>query len=346
MRDSPQNLPDEVLTPLAEAISDGSTIDWESETAARPALAPLMSELKVLESLASVHRGPAPLDRAPGVSSPVPPIGRWGPLLLIERIGQGGFGQVYRAFDPWLQIEAALKLMRPERSNQAAGERFLKEGRRLARVRHPNVVVVHGVDRHDGTIGIWTDLVRGQTLEALLVEQGPFGSKETCFAGIDLARALAAVHGAGLVHGDVKTSNAMKEPGGRVVLMDFGSATEAAFPSGHGLWTPLTTAPEILRGAPETPASDLYSLGVLLYRLTTGHYPIEAGNIGDLVNAHMSGATVPLRARREELPADFVRVIETALEPEPRARFTSAEAMEQALAAQMPAPGGDTPPRA
>lgn len=333
--------PDEELTPLAEAVCDGRAVDWESETAQRPDMGPVVREFRVLESLAAVYRDPrAPEEGAEpppdGTEPPAQPIGRWGLLLLIEKIGQGGFGEVYRAYDPGLQREVALKLLRPERFHaEDSGERVLEEGRRLARVRHPNVVVVHGVDRHEGAIGIWSDLVRGQTLEALLAQQGPLGAREASHVGIELCRALAAVHAVGLVHRDVKTSNVMREQGGRIVLMDFGAASEAVRqddPSAHG--TPLATAPEIFRGEAAGPAADLYALGVLLYRVTSGHYPIEAADLEDLRARHASDARVPLRDRRPDLPAGFVRIVETALEADPRKRFTSAGAMERALAGQ------------
>ena len=338
--------PDEEVTPLAQAVSDGSAVDWEGETARRPHLESVVRELRVLESLAAVHRDPrTPAEGAPtpagGTEPPAQTIGRWGSLLLIEIIGHGGFSEVYRAYDPGLQREVALKLLRPDRfHDEESAERFLEESRRLARVRHPNVVVVHGVDRHDGRIGIWSDLIRGETLETLLGRQGPLGAREASLVGIELCRALAAVHAAGLVHRDVKTTNVMREQGGRIVLMDFGAASEAAG-KGEDLacGTPLATAPEIFRGESASPAADLYALGVLLYRVVSGHHPIEAANLKDLVARHASGARVPLRDLRPDLPAEFVRIVETALEADLTKRFTSAGAVERALAGQEQAIG-------
>src|SRR5262249_58530632 len=106
--------------------------------------------------------------------------------------------------------------------------------RRLARVRHPNVVTVHGADLHDRRAGLWMEALRGRTLEERLRHEGPLGAREAALVGAELCGALAAVHGQGLVHGDVKTHNVMREgaPGsardaGRIVLMDFGSAHES-----------------------------------------------------------------------------------------------------------------------
>src|SRR5262249_21393152 len=129
----------------------------------------------------------------------------------------------------------------------------------------------------------------------------------------------------------------MREENGRIVLVDFGAASEAADPSRTSYGTPLTTAPEVLRGGLATPAADLWALGVLLYRLTTDHYPIEAKSLGELSQKLHSGEQVPLRDRRPDLPEEFVRVVESALEGDPRRRPSSAEALERALMGQGPA---------
>ena len=147
----------------------------------------------------------------------------WGPFRLVQKVGQGSFGEVYRAFDTTLEREVALKLLLPQGVDEE--DRFktlLREARAIARVRHQNVVPVYGVDKHDGRVGFWSDFVSGKTLSALLAAQGPFGPVEAAHIGIDLCRAVGAVHAAGLLHRDIKTGNAMREEGGRILLMDFG----------------------------------------------------------------------------------------------------------------------------
>ncbi len=255
---------------------------------------------------------------------------------------RGGFGEVYRAYDPTLQRKVALKLPRPDQQGTGHGSsRFVDEARRLARVRHPNVLVVHGADMHEGRVGLWTDLLEGKTLEECLAEQGPFSAHEAALVGIDLCRALAAVHAAGLVHRDVKTSNVMREKGGRIVLMDFGSGSEApGAPGADGQLidsdisgTPQFMAPEVLlNGQVARPAADIYGLGVLLYRLTSGRFPIEAGNLTELRTKVARGAFLPLTDARPDLPGAFVRTVERSLEIDPSRRFASAGAMERALA--------------
>src|SRR4029077_3080841 len=127
--------------------------------------------------------------------------------------------------------------------------RIAVEGRLLARVRHPNVVTVYGVAAHEQRVGLWMELVRGATLEQQLGAHGPLSAREAALIGIDLCRALAAIHAAGLIHRDVKAQNVMREDGGSIVLMDLGTSREAdgrltrSVPELAG--TPLYLAPEI-----------------------------------------------------------------------------------------------------
>jgi hypothetical protein len=334
---------DAALTRVADAITDGTPVDWEAESSANQHLRTKLQNLRLIHEVAAAHRSlAATTPDEPAAATPVvpAPLATWGPLKILELLGSGGFGEVYRAYDPALQREVALKLRRTDRDPaDPSGEAFLREARGLARVRHHNIVVVHGADRHDGRIGLWTDLLRGRTLEQIVADQGPFGPHEAALIGIDLCQALAKVHAAGLVHGDVKTSNVMREQGGRIVLMDFGSVGER--PTGSAFTdsapvsgTPLYTAPErILSGRPATTASDIYALGVVLFRLATGRLPIEAETWAELTEKHRAGQSIALRDLRADLPAPFVQVVERALHPDPQRRFTSAAAMERTLAA-------------
>ena len=264
-----------------------------------------------------------------GAGNPIP--GAWGSLAILEKLGEGSFGVVYRAYDPSLQRQVALKLLRvaPGPSHE-----LLEEAKRLARVRHANVLIVHGADLRDGAVGIWTELIAGATLEDYLAQNGPMGASEARAIGLDLCRALAAVHAHGLVHRDLKASNVMREHGGRIVLMDFGSVGISTTTSSDNIYgTPLTMAPEQLLGGPVGPTADIFSLGTLLYRLTSGQYPLEARSVPELVEKHRAGAAIPLRDRRPDLPTDFVQVVDRATQSDPDARFPSAGAMERALSA-------------
>jgi eukaryotic-like serine/threonine-protein kinase len=199
-----------------------------------------------------------------------PPFARltWGPLEIRKTIGHGRFGTVHVAWDPSLEREVALKILRS--ADQSAA--VIREARLLARVRHPNVVTVYGVDQHDNAVGLWMDLIEGLTLRQVLAMRGVLGAQEAALIGIDVCRAVAAVHKAGLLHRDIKVHNVMREAGGRIVLMDFGAGEVRSDPSTavHGIiGTPVYAAPEIFSGAPATIASDVYSVGVVLYRLVT-----------------------------------------------------------------------------
>lgn len=329
---------DERLTDSARRIADGQAVNWDQERSGEPALDHELAALSRVERVASAWRalgGWAPDDDDPTAARDV--LFRWGELEAIEKLGEGAFGEVWRAWDPQLEREVALKLRRAEvaGADEASARRELDEARQLARVRHPNVLTVHAVDVRDGRAGLVLEFVRGATLEALLAERGTFGAEECRLVALSMVRALAAVHAAGLVHGDVKAANVMREHGGRLVLMDFGSAHAAALGGAGGrTGTPLAAAPETLRGERATPASDLYSLGVLLFRLATGTYPVMATSLDELRRKHERGERTPLRSLRAEWPTPFVQAVERALEPDPARRFRDAAAMEAALAGE------------
>src|SRR4051794_11377666 len=265
-----------------------------------------------------------------------PAIGSWAHLALIERLGGGTFGDVYRAWDRHLEREVALKLLRAERPDDDLNtSRIANEGRLLARIRHGNVVCVHGVAVHEQRVGLWMELVRGVTLEQQLAANGPFSAREAAMIGVDLCRALASIHAAGLIHRDVKAQNVMREDGGRIVLMDLGTGREADGRAGRAIrelaGTPLYLAPEIFVGAAASALTDVYSLGVLLYRLVTGSFPVRAATVEELEARHAEGALVHLRDMRADLPSAFVRVVDRAIAPEPGRRYQSAGELEAAL---------------
>ena len=247
---------------------------------------------------------------------------RWGQLEILEPIGEGAFGEIFRARDPNLDREVALKLRHAGPGDaDNAGRRLLDEARRLARIRHPNVVAVYGADLCAGRVGIWTELIDGANLEQRLAADGPLGAGEAISIGLDLCRALAAIHAVGLVHGDVKTANVLRERGGRIVLGDLGSATEAGATPITG--SPATLAPEVLAGGPATPGADLYSLGVLLFQLLSGRFPVDA--------ACPEAGRTTLRDLRPDLPPALIEVVECAADLDPARRYPSAGALEKAL---------------
>lgn len=317
---------------IAGAIADGD--DWRREQIADPDR-PLLKHLETIQRIAQIHtalhHGGSNLQQDESRT--------WGPLQLRERLGQGSFGEVYRAWDPRIEREVALKLLYADlEAERSALPSVIEEGRLLARVRHPNVVAIYGAQRHDGRTGLWMEYIQGRTLEHLLREQGPLSAREATSIGVELCHALAAVHEAGLIHRDVKAQNVMRESGGRVVLMDFGAGVEAGpktVGSPQSIGTPLYVAPEVLRGATPTVRSDIYSLGVLLYYIVTGSYPVEGANVAEVRDAHASQLRRRLRDRRPDLPGRFVSAIERAIAKDPVDRFSSAGDLEVDLIASL-----------
>ena len=199
----------------------------------------------------------------------------WCGLTVHEALASGSFGTVYRAYDNHLRREVALKLM----PAAAASEAWLEEARRLARVRHPGVIAILGADRDEHHAGIWMELSNGRTLDCYLRENA--NSADWIAIAESVADALAAVHARQLVHGDVKPNNILVEPSGRVLLLDFGAATmegESAYQA-----SPKTAAPEVLATGDSGPASDIWSLGILLARGVQGQFPFEAISTEELV---------------------------------------------------------------
>jgi predicted ATPase/tRNA A-37 threonylcarbamoyl transferase component Bud32/Tfp pilus assembly protein PilF len=341
---------------LVASVSEGSPVDWP-KVEAKDTGEEDLSCLAALEKLAHIAEFNRRLQRMGGArelqslhrsclspwipAAETPPaLFRWGHLEALELVGRGSFGEVYRAIDTRLQREVALKLRRDESAaTGTSNHRFLNEARDLARVRHPNVIVVHGADFHADQIGFWTDFIHGQTLTAHLAARGPLGEREVILVGLDLCRALGAVHAAGLLHGDVKASNAMIEENGRVVLMDFGAARswgEKPVRSVRG--SPLIMAPEILDGHAPSPAADLYSLGVLLFQLASGQLPFVAESIPELRRQLEDGPQPMLGELCPDLPAALVAVIERSLSREANRRYQSAAEMESALHATLASP--------
>src|SRR5262249_332521 len=267
----------------------------------------------------------------------------WGRYLLLETCGEGSCGTVYHAWDPELEREIAIKILHEHRVDVSRKERLLREGRALAQIQHPNVVRVLGVEAFEGHIGLCMEFVRGETLEALLAAHGRWNARETLIVGKDVCAALAAVHRAGLLHRDVKARNVMRDPTGRVVLMDFGTGRTAnpIMLALNVAGTPLYMAPEVLAGEPASVSSDVYSVGVLLYHLLTAADPFEGQTTEELREAHRLGPQQRLVARRPDLPVAIIRVVERALAVSVEERYATADALFDALDAAVGEPKVD-----
>ena len=322
---------DPLLIQLAGAITDGTHPDWAAaaSTASNREQRQLVEELRIVADLAAVHRGLGVSTPEGSTKNPEGGPSRWGPLDIRQKIGNGHFGTVYLAWDGALERQVALKLLR----ETACAAEIIREGRLLARVRHPNVVAVHGVDEYDGMLGLWMEFVDGLTLSRVLTSRGILDPREAACIGVDLCRAVAAVHEAGLLHRDIKAQNVMREGSGRIVLMDFGAGEIRTQQTASGVMTgtPLYLAPELFDGAPGTIASDIYSVGVLLFHLVTMHYPVEGATLSEIETAHRRARRQRLTDVRSDLPPAFVQIVERALDGDPARRYRSSEAMQQDL---------------
>jgi hypothetical protein len=333
---------DDPLTDVAASIADGDSVEWRRlREHANAASGGILRELEVLEAIASFHRSNDTSESpttatVPTTESPSPR--RWRHLTLVQKIGDGGSSAVYRAYDANLQTDVALKLVALPADRMHDVDRALGEARLLARIRHPHVVRVFGADIADGYVGVWMEYIEGETLARVLRARGPFGAQEAAVAARDLCQAVAAVHAAHLVHGDIKAHNVMREAGGRIVLMDFGTGKDTRPTAGRPIrardviGTPLYLAPEVFRGETQSVLSDIYSLGVLVYHLVTNAYPYEGKTLAEVVEAQRRGQRKPVRDARPDLPPALVDIIECATAVDPRERYQSAGAFDSALA--------------
>ena len=339
---------DLAVAALAESVADGTPVDWQTVEQQSPHVKRLARHLRLVDSIAALHRSVPADDAAPIAREAQVERGRrWGRLVLLETIGSGTSCDVYRAWDAELHRDVALKLLHEESESSTttprpgalesrdAGDhavqaRVLQEARRMARLRHEHVVQVDGAEQHDRRVGLWMELVPGTSLEQLVQQRGSFGANEAVLIGLDVCAALAAVHGAGLLHRDVKAQNVMREDGGRIVLMDFGTGEDLAG-TNRLVGTPLYLAPEIFGGQRASVQSDVYAVGVLLFYLVTGTFPVTARSMEELARAHRQRDRRSLRDLRPDAPQAFVAVVERALDSDPVRRFSTIGELETAL---------------
>ncbi len=315
---------------LLDAIADGTPIDWEKVDASPHLRA---EELRAAKALAAM-RDTSELGTGDAGGEPAGTDLVRGFELLAE-LGRGAFGRVWRARDRVLGREVALKVLADEELTPEQRATFLREARVLARCESANVVRIHAVEERTGRLELVLELIDGVTLSELVEADGVRSAEEAARIGIEICRALATIHALGLVHRDVKPANVMRGPGGRIVLLDFGLAhatdlSQRTGPAAGG--TPRFIAPELIRGGGTLDGRvDLYALGVTLYWLVTAKWPHEATTRDEILEKIEREPPIPLIDRRADLPADFVGIVERALQRDPERRFASAGAMEAAL---------------
>ncbi len=260
-----------------------------------------------------------------------------GRYRLQALLGLGGMAEVYLAYDLKLEREVALKRLRPEYAHWPDFRaRFLDEARLAAQLNHPNIVTVYDVVEDGDTILIVMEYVPGQTLAQRLKERGRLPLDEALHYLVQACAGLGYAHRAGLVHGDVKPQNLLIAPGQRVKVADFGLArvyevVRRSRSQGVVWGSPPYLSPEHARGEPLLPASDVYSLGIVLYQALTGRFPFTASTPREWLIAHREAPPTPPRTYNSDIPPRLEQVILQVLAKEPRARFRTADQLGRVL---------------
>lgn len=262
---------------------------------------------------------------------------------LGDVVGRGGMGEVRAATDVRLEREVAVKLLRVDLAEiDDVRRRFEGEARAAAALVHPNVVAVFDAGEEDGAPYIVMERLPGRTL-ADEIAAGPLSNFEVRDLALAVLSALEAAHAAGIVHRDVKPGNVLRATNGTWKVADFGIAkiAEAAGDltvTGVMIGTPAYVAPERLAGEPATPASDLYSTGVVLYEALTGRKAFAADNSLALAEQIRAGRAPALRNVLPKVDPTLERVVEVSMATDPRRRFASASEMRRALEQRSAAP--------
>jgi tRNA A-37 threonylcarbamoyl transferase component Bud32 len=271
-----------------------------------------------------------------------------GNYRLTERLGAGGMGEVYKGVHIAIGSKVAIKVLHATAArDRGLQERFILEAQAVNRIDHAGVVKIIDAGRLDnGRPFLVMELLDGHSLHELR-KTGRLPWRDACAAMVAVLDALAAAHAAGVIHRDLKPANLFRTRDGRVVVLDFGiaklMAKDAAVKltvTGTSVGTPHYMAPEQIRGMTVTPASDIYTAGVVLFELVCGRRPFDEIDGDSVMVAHLQKRPPPPRVLVPELPSALQDVILIALAKEPAKRFPSAAAMREALrAALREAPG-------
>ena len=259
---------------------------------------------------------------------------RLGPYDVIALIGEGGMGQVYRAIDTQLGRDVALKVL-PEAlaSDPNRLARFQREAELLARLNHPNIAQIHGIEEAAGMRALVLELVEGQTL-ADRIARGPVPLDEALPVAVQITEALEAAHEAGVIHRDLKPANIKVRDDGTVKVLDFGVAKRAVTPEADtrstltGLDGPLIgtlayMSPEQLRGDPIDPRSDIFSIGIVFYELLTGRNPFRRVNTANTIDAILRESPPSLPVPPSDASGELGQILHRMLEKDAGDRFRS-----------------------
>lgn len=277
---------------------------------------------------------------------------------LGELLGTGGMALVYKAHDTLLDRPVAIKMLRePYASDPEFRARFLNEARTSARLEHPNIVHIYDVgiqqlDAQNERPYIVMELVNGQNLKMLIREQAPLRVAQALELARQICAGVGVAHRAGLVHCDIKPQNILVTPGGQVKITDFGIARALQKPAAGGeseqlIWgSPHYISPEQVLGQPPTPASDVYSIGVVLYEMLTGVPPFHAEDPTELALKHVQEDPAPMTSFNPRIPPRLEWLVRKVLSKEPAARYRNAEQFGMAIEAYRQSAEEGTVPQA
>ena len=256
---------------------------------------------------------------------------------LEDFVEKGGMAMVYRGRDLMLERDVAIKVLREDYSRDPAfRERFRQEAKAAANLSHSNIVTVHDFGFDDKRLFIVMEYVPGTDLNALIKEKGKYSIKEGIPLLVQACKGLGYAHRAGLVHCDIKPHNFLVTPDGRVKVTDFGIARALASIRADEerdiVWgSPQFFSPEQAAGKSPSPASDVYSLGVIMYQMFTGQLPFLARSSKELTKQHQHNRAQPPIELNSEIPAALNEIILKVLSKEPSARYRTADQLGRVL---------------
>lgn len=256
---------------------------------------------------------------------------------LLETLGKGGMAVVYRARDRMLERSVAVKILREDYSKDPMFlERFRQEAKAAANLSHPNIVTVHDFGLDSGQLFIVMEFVPGSDLKTLIKQRGRFSPEEAVPLLVQACAGIGYAHRAGLVHCDVKPQNLLVTPDMRLKVTDFGIAR--ALSTIHPeektniVWgSPQYFSPEQAAGAAPSPASDVYSLGVIMYEMLSGSLPFRANTAAALARMHLDAEPVPISELLPDIPPALEQIVNKVLSKEPSQRYRTADQLGRVL---------------
>lgn len=256
---------------------------------------------------------------------------------LLEQLGKGGMSNVFRARDLMLERYVAIKVLHEHYSEDPAfQERFKQEARAAANLSHPNIVTVHDFGYDSGQLFLVMEYLPGKDLKTILRQRGRFTVEEAIPLIVQACAGIGYAHRAGLVHCDIKPHNMIVTPDGRLKVTDFGIAralsTIQPDERADVVWgSPQYFSPEQAVGDPPSPASDVYSLGVVLYELLTGALPFNAPTSEELARMHLEDQPIPISEYIPDVPPALEQIVMKVLSKEPSARYRTADQLGRVL---------------